>query len=234
MRKLQVALLAAVLAGASPARADIFLLSFTGFDYEDANSAPAAYLAVAEGYRQVGFITSVGPLLTTYYDPDENEYTYYLFNLTVATNTFDAPAQFLSISFDDNARARYYQDGKLGCGSCVVGTAAAYGVNPPNATAPSTFTDGTLILGGDVDQGFLYFDYSVNQGGFSGKMTQDEGSFLTYIPAGERTGWTLSGLLGRPNAIIPDGYVNQVAGECRIVATPVHHRTWGAIKALYH
>jgi hypothetical protein len=235
MRKLLVLLIAVATLGASAAKADVFLLGFTGFDYEDPNSSPATYLAVGEGYKALGFITSVGPLLAPYYDPSEYEYTLYLFNLTVATNDFDAPNQFLSVTFNDNGRARYFEDGKAGCSACVVGTAADYGIFPPNATAPSTFIDGNLKLGGDVDGMVLFFDYSANQGGFTATMTQDEGSDLQYIPAGQRGGWTLGGLLGRPGAIIPAGYVNQVVGECYIPEeTPVARRTWGSIKALYN
>jgi hypothetical protein len=223
------------LTGASVARADVFLLGFTGFDYEDPNTVPLSYLAVGEGYKSLGFITSVGSLLAPYYDPSEYEYTYYLFDMTVATSNFDVPSQTLVVTFANNGRMRYYEDGKAGCSACVVGTAATYGVNPPNATAPSTFVDGSLKLGGDVDNGSLYYDFGQDQGGFSAMMTQDEGTDLQYIPVGQRGGWTLAGLLGRPNPTIPDGYVNQVVGECYIPdPTPVARRTWGSIKALYN
>jgi hypothetical protein len=232
-RKLLLLIFTALVACAPLARADVFLLGFTGFDYEDPNGSPGTYLALGEGYKAVGFVTSFGPLLTPYVDPSENEYTFYLFDLSVTARFFDIPSQFLTVQFTDNGRGRYFEDGRAGCSACIPGTAATYGVNPPNATAPSTFIDGTLALGGDVDQFQLYYDYSANQGGFSGNMTQDEGSNLIYIPSGQRDGWILGGLLGRPNPTVPDGYDNQISGECRIPATPTTHRTWGTIKALY-
>jgi len=114
------------------------------------------------------------------------------------------------------------------------GTQALYGVYPPNATTPSTFTDGTVILGGHIEDLVLSYDEVANQGGFTGHIGFDEGTLLGQIPVAQRDGWTLSGLAGRPNPTIPYGYDHQISGECRIPG-PVSaaHRTWGALKALY-
>ena len=207
--------------------ADVFLLGFAGFDYESPDGNPGTYLAIGEGYKAVGFITSVGPMLTPYYDTDVNEYTFYLFNLTVSARFFDIPTQLLNIEFANNGRARYFEDDLVG------GTNAAYGVNPPNATAPSTFNDGTLVLGGDVDQFRLYYDFTFDQGGYSGEMTQDEGTYFTLGYVNPLDGWTLGGLLGRPNPSVPQGYDNQLSGECSILIDPVTKSTWGAIKRTY-
>ena len=233
MRKTLPLLFTAMLACAPLAQADVFLLGFTGFDYEDPNPS-GTYLDVGEGYKAVGFVTSYGPLLAPWVDPSEFEYTFNMFDFTVSSRIFDAPNQYLEVFFNDNGRGRYWEDGKAGCIACVPGTAATYGVNPPNATAPSTFTDGSLYLGGDVDGFYLYYDYIFNQGGFSGQMTQDEGTHLIYIPVGQRSGWTLGGLFGAPNPTVPGGYVNQISGECRIIdPVPAQHKSWGSIKALY-
>jgi hypothetical protein len=44
----------------------------------------------------------------------------------------------------------------------------------------------------------------------------------------------MSGHAGRPNATVPDGYVNQLDGEIQIPSvTPTSHKTWGSLKALY-
>ena len=226
-RSLRLFLLAAMLVAAVPARADIFLLGFTGFDYEDPDPSPATYLAVGDGYKAVGFITSVGPMLAPYYDPSGFEYTFYLFGLTVATRAFDAPSQTLTVTFNNNARARYYRDPLVG------GTPATYGINPPNATAPARFIDGTVVLGGDIDDFNLFYDFFFNEGVTNGAMTQDEGEYFTSGYVNPVGGWTLSGLLGRPNTSIPQGYDNQTSGECVIRVVPTAHKTWGAIKATY-
>ena len=222
-RKALLLIFTAAMALATPVFAqDVFLIGFTGFDYEDADNN-ATYLDVGEGYKAVGFVTSVGPLLDPYYDPSTYEYTFHMYDLTVGSRFFGGGV--LEVYFNNGGRGRYYED---------AGTAASYGINPPNATAPSTFTDGGLLLGGSIDNFVLTYDFNFDQGNFVGQMNLDEGSALVYVPAGQRNGWHLGGLAGRPNATVPDGYDNQIEGECRIPdATPTTTKTWGSIQALY-
>jgi hypothetical protein len=233
-RKLALLLCLVSFAFAVPARAaDLFLLGFTGFDYEDPDQADpdpdgATYLNVGDGYKAVGFITSFGSTLTPYVNQSTNEYTFHMLDLSVVQHDWDAPNQFLSVHFAPNGRVRYFEDSNSG------GTPGTYGTNPPNGTAPGTFIDGTMILGGRLDDFVLFYDYSVNQGGFSGELTLDEGSDLVYISAPQRMGWLIGGQAGRPNATVPTGYDNQISGEARIPdATPSHTKSWGAVKALY-
>ena len=220
-------LFASLLAFASPALADQVLLSFTGFDYQDPNNS-STYLDLGEGYKVVGFVTSAGPLLSPYIDFSSKEYTIYVRDLTVNGRFFTFPN--LTVTFSNNGRGGYYQDDFPSGG----GTAATYGVNPPNATAPSTFIDGSERVTGRVDNFVLVYNFSANQGSFAGNMTLDGGPDLIYVPSGQRAGWTLGGLLGAPNATLPQGYDHQADGECRIPdPTRATSRTWGAIKALY-
>ncbi len=217
----------ALLAVAAPAKSDEFLLGFTGYDYEDPNTNPGTYLAIGEGYKMVGFVTSVGPLLDPWVDFSVNEYTIYVRDLTVISRAAFGP--FLSCGFANDGRGSYYADPLSG------GTPGTYGTFPPNATSPSTFIDGSMRITGDIDNFVLTFNFGTNQGNFSGQMTQDGGPDLIYIPPDQRGGWVLGGLAGRPgNPTVPDGYANQVSGECRIPdATPTTHKSWGAVKALY-
>ena len=153
-RRVLLLLFAALFAFAAPVRADVFLLGFTGFDYETSEADAiepdldgSVYLTVGETYNAVGLVTSFGPLLAPYVDTAEYEYTFYMTNLYSSSHNWDAGFQFLEVQFQNNGRGRYYQDGKAGCMACVPGTAATFGINPPNATAPPTFTDGLLALG---------------------------------------------------------------------------------------
>jgi hypothetical protein len=131
----------------------------------------------------------------------------------------------LEVAFAPHARMRLYEDGANN---------GDYGTNPVNATSPSTFIDGTLMLGADVNNLILVFDYDTNQGNFQGEATLDEGSDLNLIPPGRRAGWVMSGTAGRPNATIPAGYVNQLAGEMQIPTVVAGEKTtWGHLKALY-
>ncbi|MBI5710512.1 MAG: hypothetical protein HZC42_09445 [Candidatus Eisenbacteria bacterium] len=227
-RKVLLLLFALSVAVTAPvfAQTDVFLLGFTGFDYEDPNLDTGNYLQVGDGYKALGFVTSFGPYLQPYVDTGVNEYTFYFYDLTVATRFFAGGV--LEVTFDNNGRGRYFEDSRTS------GSPGTYGTNPPNATAPSTFTDGTLALGGQIDNFALVYDFNLDQGNFQGNMTLDEGVDLIYIPSGQRAGWTLGGLAGRPNATVPQGYDNQISGECRIPGpTPTTHATWGALKALY-
>ena len=232
MKRVALLLLsAALLAYAGPAFAegaeDEMLFSYTGFDYEDPDLS-GTYLDLLEGYRVVGFVTSVGPLLTGWVDFTQYEYTVYIRDLTVNGRFFTFPN--LTVTFMNNGRGSYYEDEFPVNG----GTAAVYGTNPPNATAPSTFIDGAEQITGDVDNFVLVYNFLTNQGSFAGNMTIDGGDDLIYIPPSQRAGWVLGGLLGPPNATIPQGYDHQVDGECRIPGkTPATHKSWGSIKALY-
>jgi hypothetical protein len=238
MKRVALLLLSAsLLAVAGPAFAtgpeDELLISFTGFDYQSPNPS-GTYLDLGEGYKVVGFVTSAGPLLAPWVDYTSYEYTIYIRDLTVNGRFFTFPN--LTVTFANNGRGSYYADNFVVDG----GTAATYGTNPPNATAPSTFIDGTLdpLTGervtGDVDNFVLVYNFSTSQGSFAGNMTLDGGPDLTYVPIPQRAGWVLGGLLGPPNATIPTGYDHQVDGECRIPGkTPAAHKTWGALKALY-
>ncbi len=208
------------------------LFSFTGFDYQSPN-LDGTYLDLGEGYNVVGFMTSSGPLLSAYVDMSSFEYTIYVRNLTVIARFFAFPN--LTVQFANGGRGSYYADNFP-----PIGTHGTYGTNPPNATAPSTFIDGNGSgpvgerITGQVDNFVLVYNFTTSQGSFAGNMTLDGGADIIYVPASQRAGWTLGGLLGPPNATIPTGYDHQVDGECDIPGkTPATQHTWGAIKALY-
>jgi hypothetical protein len=229
MKRAALLLLFALSVIAVPAfAADVFLLGFAGYDYESPNPVPGPddnYLMIGEGYKALGGVTSFGDYLAPYVNTTVNQYTYYYFDLTVQSHDYYPDFRYLEVGFANPGRGRFYEDSS---------TPAVFGVYPPNATAPSTFIDGTLILGGHIEFLVLNYDFEANQGGFTGNIHFDEGSLLDQIPEAQRDGWTLSGLAGRPNPSIPNGYDHQISGECIIPGpVPAAHRTWGALKALY-
>jgi len=230
-RKALLLIFTAALAFASRAHADQLLFGFTGFDYQDPNPS-STYLDLGEGYNVLGFVTSVGPLLDPYFDSSVNEYTIQIHNLSVNARFFTFPN--LTVTFTNGGRASYFADPHSG------GTPANYGINPPNATAPSTFIDGSMRITGSVDNFVLTYNFTTNQGNFAGNMTVDGGADAIYVPADVRSGWILGGLAGNglsgpPNVPVPTGYDHQVSGECRHpdATTTTSHATWGAVKALY-
>ncbi|MEP7027202.1 MAG: hypothetical protein ABI960_01280 [Candidatus Eisenbacteria bacterium] len=205
------------------ARADQFLADFRGFDYEDPNNTPG-FGNVGDGYNSLGFVTEVNPALLTA-DFSNNEYTYQFKDLTALATDSAPPYLFV---FYSNGRFRIFEDPKTS------GTAADYGVNPPNATAPPTFTDGTLMLGGAVSNFVLTLDLTNNNGSFNGDITFDEGTQQGSIPPAQLNGWTFAGLTSGGGTGTPTGYTHQVDGEIRVPgATPAYGTSWGKVKNLY-
>lgn len=221
-------LLAVTVAFAAPAQAQgDFLCGYTGFDYvlaplaanKAASSTP--FLGVGDDYRAVGHVTSFSTMFTGVVGA--GEHTFYLNNASVTSQSFVGGV--LEVTFAPDARFRIYED---------AASNADYGVNPANGTVPSTFVDGMLMLGADVDNLVLIYDYNDNSGNFLGNATLDEGAALWVVPPSRRAGWVLGGQAGRPNESIPMGYENQISGEVQIPsATPAAHKTWGQIKTLY-
>lgn len=235
-------LLATGLTLALPVQAQVpneTLFGFTGFDYQMVSApmggniiigdqaAQAEFLDnVGDGYAAVGFVTSFASLLAGSVNTTDNEYTFHLQDGVVNATVF--AGGFLEVVFDPGARMRVYEDAVLG------GTAGDYGVNPPNGTAPSSFSDGTMILGMALSNLHLFYDYNANAGAIDANATLDEGTLLGLIHPARRNGWLLSGQAGRPNGTIPAGYENQLSGDVQIPgATPTARQSWGAVKALY-
>lgn len=215
--------LAAALALPAKARADQFLADFRGFDYEDPNSTPG-FGNIGDGYNSLGDVTQVNAALLTA-DFTNNEYTYQFKDLSALASEAAPPYLFL---FYTNGRFRIFEESK------TLGTNRDYGVNPPNATAPSTFTDGTLILGGVVSNFILTLDLTNNNGSFNGDITFDEGSQQGTIPPAQLNGWTFAGLTSGGGTGTPDGYVHQVDGQIRVPGpVPAQLKSWGKVKDLY-
>jgi hypothetical protein len=219
-------LLAALPALAMAASADVPLLGFSGYDYHLASPASTHYLDVGDAYFSLGLVTSFdATLLGGHFDTSLNEYTFILNGLTVNASYYSGG--FLEADFaNPGARARFYED------ALASGTHGEYGVAPENSTAPSTFTDGVIALGGQISSFVVTYNFGTDQGTFSGSIDFDEGSDLAFIPAAQRSGWTFGGIAGSP--LVPQGYDHQVTGQCQVPSvTPVAHVTWGEIKSLY-
>ena len=212
----------AVRAQAVPTEA---IVSFTGFDFVSPNAPTTPFLVPGDSYFAVGLATSFGPTISGAIN-GADEHSFILQDAVVGTSAWDGTN--LVVNFNPAARIRFYEDPSHDY---------AYGTNPPNATSPSTFIDGSLILGAQLDNLVLVYSYDAtfgNTGTFYGTATLDEGADLVVVPPTRRAGWVLSGTIGQPNPSVPAGYVNQVEGELQIPdVTPTAQKTWGSIKALY-
>lgn len=111
-----------------------------------------------------------------------------------------------------------------------------YGMNPPNATAPSTFTDGTLYLGGFFTDLILYFDTNSGTGAFEGNVIFNAGTALGSVQGLQNDGFTFGGVLdiNATGGAIPGGYDLQVDGQLELdILLPVANTSWSRIKSLY-
>ena len=226
MKKTAIAFLLgmfALNAGFTPAAgAAQLLFDYVGFGYESPNFDPGTFLGLGEGYVSVGEVPVLyAPLV---FDTGANQYTYHL----VAG---PAVARFQNGGFVvvqlTGGTLNVYED------SNTLGTPFDYGINPPNATAPPTFVDGTLYLQGQLTSFTFVLDTNSNSGSFEANYTVVGGSQLANIPVNKRSGWTFSGVTG--NALnIPEGYAHQVDGQVFVdEVVPAQPTSWGALKANY-
>ena len=214
---------ALVLAPPALSQTEEVLLEFEGYDYESPDVDPTQFGGIDDYYNMFGFIQAVNPTYLTV-DFSTNEYTIEFWQLCSA-GYFDF----------GNLRFITYTTGYLGVyeDPFAGGTAAVFGVNPPNATAPATFLDGTAILLADIVNFGITLNLDDGTGNFVGDVDFTGGTQAGNIPAGS-TVYTFAGLTSGPLANVPEGYVHQVTGQIKI-EVPVQNQStsWGRMKALY-
>ena len=212
----------AVLAVVPAARAQSLLFDYVGFDYESPNPNLATFGELGSGYVGIGTLPFLfAPLVT---NTAVNEYTYVMQGLT-STNV--TPVGTFDIISYSPGTITLYEDAHAG------GTTADYGVDPPNSTAPASFTDGTPILVGTLTNFQFVLDRTNGTGSFEAVFNVTGGTQLANFPVNQRVGWTFSGSTG--NALnIPHGYAHQCDGQTFLNA-PVAARkvSWGHLKAGY-
>ena len=221
MRRLSAMSAALLLAFTTTVSADTLLFDYVGFDYENPDPNPATFGEAGSGYIGIG--TVPGIFLPLVADSSQNQYTYIVSGLTpVSTQAFGT---YVIVDYSSGSLS-IYEDAKLG------GTSAEYGNFPPNATAPSTFIDGSLFLTGTLNGFQFVYNSATNSGSYNATYTITGGSQLVNVPINQRDGWTFAGASG--NALVtPDGYLHQVDGQNFLGAVPARTSSWGRIKASY-
>jgi len=195
--------------------ADIPVLSFHGYDYWYPSTC----------YNAVGYVPSVDSGYLNF-DYGNYQYTFFLDSLCVANVDSISVPGFYDITFTGGTFDVY-------CDSLSGGTTADYGMNPPNATAPSTFIDGVNVLGGDLSQMEIVWEIAAGQGDLSGMVDLNRGSQLANIPPAQRNGWTVSGLQADTPGM-PAGYNWQIDGTLYISEPiPTQKSSWGKLKQQY-
>ena len=110
---------------------------------------------------------------------------------------------------------------------------ADWGINPPNPSAPSTFTDGNLFFQGEFTNFTLYFA-SGGYGSFVGDLNGLGGDMIDGSCS--NCVYTWSGAFSpESGAQIPTGYNLQIDGVFQIDSTVDDEVTsWGSVKALFN
>ena len=184
------------------------------------------------------------------------------FKMVGIVSMFDDPLQFLNAN-DPTKEYTFYLHGLISQGTVAGGPPAttfyethytggvielyedtspepaAFDPNPPNATVPANFTDGTLILHGTfssfVVQANNFTAYDV--GNIEGNITWDGGTLLDHMRrvGGELCPGLFTGGSTWYPTLIPPGYIYRHDGKIDLQCpTPTQKSTWGSIKALYH
>jgi hypothetical protein len=105
-----------------------------------------------------------------------------------------------------------------------------YGVNPPNATSPSTFTDGfSTYLDGFFTDFTLTFNMVTSTGSFTGTLTFTGGDVYSLLTDPE--GWTFGSNIA---GFGPTGYDLELNGDVYLQGpVSTEEASWGSIKGLY-
>lgn len=206
------------------AGADVWLADYHGYDYTW--PLPENYTAPGQFYAAVGPVISMNE---DYFILDEETFEYTIHIHSGTLTSVDTLGTYVFYHYEEeDGTISFYEDDR------ATGTPADYGTYPPNTTSPSTFTDGTQMIGGYFTNLVITIELVDGDGSFSGTLNFNEGAYLENIPANMRDGWTFSGLgLGHP-PFVPEGYMNQIDGEVYLEeGTPAQSATWGQIKQLY-
>jgi len=208
------------LTGTTAVHAQFPLIDYQGFAWETGGfpaSNPGDFLNLVAIVDDLDAVFGI--------DLGVDEVTVYATGL-VSTGEIPLGGGFLAINYVGGT-LDVYQDPSMD---------AAFGINPANATVPSTFTNGGLFLGAVVTSFFLFYDTTNGVGSYEGNITFTAGSGLASVQGIEADGYTFGGTLNSiaSSGNIPEGYDLQIDGAIEVrVSIAVEEKTWGGVKDLY-
>lgn len=218
MRRLLFVLAVSVSIGV--AHADVAIIDYQGYAWETGGFPPSN---MGDVFNVVGVVDALDPIFGI--NLLVEEVTFYVTNLA-SGGQVDIGGGVLSISYTGGTIDLYRDPGMD----------HDYGVSPPNGTAPSTFTNGSLLLGGTFDSFFLFYDPATQTGGYEGTVTFTTGSGLGALSQLQAPGYTFGGVLS-PSAAggnVPAGYDLQADGTLEIrFEIGVEEKSWSTIKEMY-
>ncbi|MEZ5063971.1 MAG: hypothetical protein R3B81_04510 [bacterium] len=213
MKKVTVLALT-LLALASPAFAQTEqILHVSGHSWEDGGFPPSN---VGDKLSAVGVLNAIEEPLV--WDTANYAYNYYIRDLVS-----------LGEAVFGTTRVADYSGGLFTVYVDWLPSNADYGVNPPNATVPSTFTDGiSTYVDGFFTEFTMTFNAATASGSFVGNLTFTGGDVFALLSSTD--GWTFGANIAN---VSPDGYDLQMNGDVYLEIVSVDEQTWGGIKGLY-
>jgi hypothetical protein len=202
------------------------------FAYET-NYNPATFTSAAGSNLTVVGIVELFCSPLSFLDPDDptKEYTFVFSGLTSAGTGHLTPFPGLDVWQTD------YVGGTF---AIYEGTprnaplAGAMPANPPNASVPANFADGTLILSGTLSNFYTEITQQTGQpanGSFTANYEFTGGSLYPLV---QNTGeGFMQGLWCVTGCQIETGYSAHPDGKFDTPPTPAVTSTWGTIKTLY-
>jgi hypothetical protein len=189
------------------------LIDFQGYSYESGGFPPSN---VGDALNFVALVDGLTPPLS--WNPAGNEYTLHLTSLT-STGTQQPDPNNIVVNYLGGTLA-IHEDSSFNSNPAV---------NPPNASVPSSYTDGPLYLGGTLTNFTIFFNTQFNSGAFEADVTFSNGGHFSELGA-QTTGYTFGGvfIFGTPQ-----GYDLQWDGQVLLDPVPVENVTWGAVKNLF-
>ena len=213
MKKATVLALILLIGAAGAAFGDNQILHVSGNSWEDGGFPPSA---VGDEYSIVGVLNDIEQPLV--WDTDNYAYNFYVRDLVSLGETVFGTLHLVAYS---GGLFTIYVD--------WLPSNANYGINPPNATSPSTFQDGISTY---LDGFFTAFNMTLNTataaGSFNGTLTFTGGDVFPLLQATD--GWTFGANVA---GISPTGYDLFINGDVFLTIVSVEEASFGNIKALY-
>jgi hypothetical protein len=214
MKKVTSLFLFLLAMAATPAFAEQVILHMSGSSWETGGFPPSN---LGDEFEAVGILNDIEEPLV--WDTANYSYTWHVRDLSSIGEVIVGTTRVVT-----------YGGGLLTIYVDFLPSNHDYGVNPPNATSPSTFTDGfSTYLDGFFTDFTLTFNHATNTGNFVGTLTFTGGDVYPLLSNPE--GWTFGSNIA---GFGPTGYDLELNGDVYLETTvSVEEHSWGGIKGLY-
>ena len=203
------------IAMAGPAAAQVETIDYYGYGWEGGGLPPSAAGDILEFACTADYVSPIFGV-----DLGTTELTFHVHDL-VSIGEVDL-GFYREISYSGGI-LDIYLDASMN---------ADWGTFPPNATCPSTFTDGILYFRGSFTDFVLYLD-STGGGSFEGHLDGLAGVILNALCSDCAYTWG-GAFTSDSGAQILDGFDLQIDGVFEIDrAVRAEGATWGQVKSLY-